>query len=312
MRAIQPVKQLVLRRLLLPALRGALATRPGVALLNRVHYRLPLGEKRRFYFLGSKERCRVDSTWTVAFAGRDLRLPLHRDFESAWLLALAFDGHDTEIHQFYASLIRSARPPRVVFDIGASYGLHSLRFLAAGVRTISFEPNPACHAYLRECGVLNAVRPEIEGMALSDKAGSAVLAIPSQETFLGTIVPDVAARLGARPDLTTITVPTISVDEFVAERGVVPDLVKIDAEGAEIPVLKGARRTLDTAHPVVVFESWRGSPDRRSLFPIFEASSYAIHALTYPYRETPPLSFAEFLDVWTINFVARSRRRDGG
>ena len=50
----------------------------------------------------------------------------------------------------------------------------------------------------------------------------------------------------------SVTVEAVALDEFLVERGIVPDVVKIDVEGAEMKVLTGMRRTLDS-HPPVLF-----------------------------------------------------------
>ena len=60
-------------------------------------------------------------------------LPLRRDFPLAWTAAVGFHGYDPELHDMYTRLVKSAFPPRVFFDVGASYGLHSLRLLAHGL-----------------------------------------------------------------------------------------------------------------------------------------------------------------------------------
>src|SRR5262249_4563324 len=45
----------------------------------------------------------------------------------------------------------------------------------------------------------------------------------------------------------TVTVRQVALDDVVAERGLVPDLVKIDTEGAELTVLRGAVEVLRAA-----------------------------------------------------------------
>jgi len=290
---INRAKRMLVRTVLFPWLRAFLATPAGVAAFNSFYGRLPLDQKRRLFFVCAESHFRVEGKWNVDFAGRRLTLPLHRDFAPAWSLALAFEGHDTELHQFYETLIRTARP-RVMFDVGASYGLHSVRFLSHGVRTVSFEPNTACHAYLRDCGVVNGLEPEIHGVAVAESAGCVEFAVPEDETYLGTIVQGVIDRWRARSDVTTATVSQVSLDDFVADSGLVPDFVKIDVEGSEIGVLRGAQRLLATVRPLVVFESWRASDQRKVIFERLTSCGYVIRALTYPYRKTPVLSLGSF------------------
>jgi len=43
----------------------------------------------------------------------------------------------------------------------------------------------------------------------------------------------------------------ICLDDFCRQRGIVPEVIKIDVEGAELGVLKGAKNILTTHHPVV-------------------------------------------------------------
>ena len=102
---------------------------PGLRLVNRAHRVLSAPARQRFFHLCVDETWRVQGKWTVDFAGRRLVLTLSRDFPDAWLAAIGFHGYDPEVHALYEALIRSPRPPRVMFDVGASYGLHALRFL---------------------------------------------------------------------------------------------------------------------------------------------------------------------------------------
>jgi hypothetical protein len=44
----------------------------------------------------------------------------------------------------------------------------------------------------------------------------------------------------------------ITIDGFVKENGVVPELIKIDVEGAEIKVLSGGERVLKEYHPKII------------------------------------------------------------
>jgi hypothetical protein len=56
-------------------------------------------------------------------------------------------------------------------------------------------------------------------------------------------------------------VPAISLDEYVEVRGLRPDFVKIDAESAEIEVLRGMQATLSRFQPTVTLEVGDVSPE---------------------------------------------------
>jgi len=49
------------------------------------------------------------------------------------------------------------------------------------------------------------------------------------------------------------TVETTTIDE-ASDRFFSPDFIKIDVEGAELDVLKGARQTLETARPIMLID----------------------------------------------------------
>jgi hypothetical protein len=44
----------------------------------------------------------------------------------------------------------------------------------------------------------------------------------------------------------------ITLDSFVAKNGCIPGLIKIDVEGAEINVLRGAKSVLSEYHPEII------------------------------------------------------------
>lgn len=196
------------------------------------------------------------------------------------------------------------RPPRVVFDVGASYGLHSLKHLAHGARVISFEPNPACHRFLEECCERNGLRPEIHAVAVGDSPGRAELVVPGEETYLGTVCNSVKRAWHGRADVTRRLVPQLTLDAFAQAEGLVPDLVKIDVEGGELAVLEGARGLLRSARPKLVFECWPGSPERRALFLLLASHGYRLRPLLFPDGTGAPLPLTAFQDSPVLNFVA--------
>jgi FkbM family methyltransferase len=294
----------LIRALLRYLVRAAVATRLGLRAVNAVHIRLTPTLRRRFFYLCPDEDWRVEGPWRVEFAGQRLVLPLSRDFRWGWLAAVAFDGYDPEMHELYAALVRGDAPPRVFFDVGANHGMHSLRLLAHGVRVVSFEPNPACHAFLLDCCKANGLRPELEPVAVGEAPGSAELVVPGDRTWLGRTVPEVQESW--RKEVRIWRVPQVSLDVYAGARGVVPDLVKIDVEGGEIAVLRGARRLLSTARPIVIFESWPWSRDRNELHGFFAGLGYGITPVTGALTGDP-LPLDRFLDSTATNFLARPR-----
>lgn len=290
-----------------PLLRAALRTRPGRHAVNALHRELPLRQKRRFFHYFAAEPIRFDGTWTVDVAGRALRLPMRRDFPPSWLAGLAFHGYDIELHHLYEELLASARRPRVMIDVGANHGLHALKFLAHGVRAIAVEPNPACHAYFRQACALNGFACEVHGVALAETPGEVELAIPGAETYRATTTAAVRARWRGDVPVTVLRVTCTTLDAFTAAHGLRPDLVKIDTEGGELGILRGAPVTLAACQPAVVFESWPDDPGRGALFALLDAAGYALTSLRFPPGEARALGAASFAASSCTNFLALPR-----
>jgi FkbM family methyltransferase len=127
-----------------------------------------------------------------------------------------------------------------VMDVGANVGAYTLLFATwAGPsgRVYAFEPSIASRSGLERHLRLNGlstrvtVRPE----AVAQMTGTA----PFRES--GS---DGDNRMLAEADAAARVVPCVSVDDFCATHGVAPDVIKVDVEGAELAVLRGARRTI--------------------------------------------------------------------
>ena len=52
----------------------------------------------------------------------------------------------------------------------------------------------------------------------------------------------------------SITVPSVSVDEFCSEHGIAPTAIKVDVEGVDGEVIMGAEKTIRSHRPAIFFE----------------------------------------------------------
>jgi FkbM family methyltransferase len=155
-------------------------------------------------------------------------------------------NYDSEIAAFLKGKVA---PGAVCFDVGANLGVYVLQFAEwskPNGTVVAFEPNPSTAAALRRHIAMNqlAHRVRVVDQAVSDRAGSA-------EFFAAGC--DGMSRLGTPNRLISdrvqkVSVPTTTLDGFVKQSGVAPDVMLIDVEGFEIPVLRGARQVLAN-HP---------------------------------------------------------------
>lgn len=252
--------------------------------------------------------------WRATFAGKQITLPLGGDnMWLEWDSALSLLGHEIEIKRAYAFLIRSPHRPNLFFDVGANYGLHSLLFLKHGISTVSFEPNVHCHPYLRRVMEMNGVTCDLRAVALGREEGSVNLWFPKTQTWLGTTVPSARDQIPSDEQIETQVVRQTTLDRFVEETSLKPDLIKLDTEGAEAAVLCGGTKTLSQLRPIVIFESWADS-DRAELFRLFEDAQYSISTLRGS-RNAPRVisDTSVFVAAENNNFIAvpRDRKKTG-
>jgi FkbM family methyltransferase len=160
-----------------------------------------------------------------------------------------FDGYwESWLTTFFARILT---PGMTVIDVGANFGYYTALFamgVGAGGRVIAIEPFPATASYLKDTVALNGYSSftrVVEAAATAESGRELHLFIPKNEPKNASIVPDV------RPD--TIPVASCTIDELTADLDRV-DLVKIDAEGAEIDVVAGMRETIARHRPSILLE----------------------------------------------------------
>ncbi|HVV72868.1 MAG TPA: FkbM family methyltransferase, partial [Verrucomicrobiae bacterium] len=147
------------------------------------------------------------------------------------------------------------RPGTTYVDIGANIGLMSVPILATmdDVTVWSFEPSPANLPYLRRtfetCSFQSRWR--IIPKAASDRSGQS--GFYSSAANGGAL--DGLKNTGRIEDLKPLTVECATVDQLWAQSGKPAiSCVKVDVEGAELMVLKGAERCLSSQRPPVLLE----------------------------------------------------------
>jgi FkbM family methyltransferase len=133
-------------------------------------------------------------------------------------------------------------------DIGAHTGGYSILMAAScgqSGHVVAFEPDPYARKLLMKNLNLDpsVKRPIVEALACSDEAGEATLytrAGNSQSSLARSAVEFSTAHRSE-----AVRVPLVRLDDYLVEHKLPePRWVKIDAEGAEIRILRGARDVL--------------------------------------------------------------------
>jgi FkbM family methyltransferase len=153
----------------------------------------------------------------------------------------------------------------VFVDVGACHGIYTLtasRIVSEAGRVIAFEPSSRAFPTLRKnIAANNLTNVQAFCLALSEKSGTAWL-YRHPNVGCDSLARDDSFTEGAEETATE------SLDNVLRQLGVDRvDVIKLDVQGAEEWVLRGARKTLTSMHPIVIFESWPVGPPLLGLSP---------------------------------------------
>jgi FkbM family methyltransferase len=144
--------------------------------------------------------------------------------------------------------------PGSLVDVGAHDGLIALPLgRLPGAHVLAFEPLPAAFARLSAaCAGLSSIEPIPR--ALGDAPGQLTLSVPvvdgvRQEQWASLV--KTYAGYGQHVGAEQVQVPVVTLDSLGLHN---LTSMKIDAEGAEYEVLRGARETLLRCRPVLTLE----------------------------------------------------------
>jgi FkbM family methyltransferase len=169
------------------------------------------------------------------------------------------------------AVARALKPGMVFFDVGAHVGFYTLlaSVLVNDGRVFAFEPLERNAALLEKHVRLNGItNVTLFRLAVGDRPGTARFQV-GRSSSMGKLSAD-----GGLP------VEVASLDDLHA-RGVIPapDVVKIDVEGAEALVLRGASRLLSEGRPVL-FLATHGRQVHGECLDFLRARGYTCRTLT--------------------------------
>src|SRR3954447_4271700 len=158
--------------------------------------------------------------------------------------------YEPETHAF---VTRHTAPGTVAIDAGAHIGLFTVtmaRAVGPQGRVVSFEPTQSNARVLRRTVALNGLEAvaECRPEALAAGRGFAEFYVDEHESSNANSLVRRAGTVGA------VRVPTVSVDDVAAEHEVPVSCMKIDVEGTELDVLRGAERTLARDAPALALD----------------------------------------------------------
>jgi len=196
-----------------------------------------------------------------------------------------------------AVIRRVLQPGDLAIDVGAHVGdvLQHMVGASPGTEHIAVEPLPHLAADLR----INFPSVRVEEFALVEQPAG-----PLQFHHVHTNpgYSGIRQRSFDRPheEVELIEVQTARLDDLVGSDQS-PVLIKLDVEGAELGVLRGASRILSDSRPIVVFEHGLGAANHydttpRAIHQLFDGHGYEIFLLGTWLENGPALSRDQFVD----------------
>lgn len=188
-----------------------------------------------------------------------------------------------------AFFLHFLRPGDGVVDVGANLGLYTVPAIVAGAYVAAFEPVETAREVLLHNIRLNCGEPRAKvfpfALAARQGVGEITTDLESSNRVLGA-----EHYVGSS---TSVLVRTL--DDTVAESAEWFDehgcqIMKIDAEGLDAEVLRGAETSISRWKPVLLVEAWAGGKEIRSLL---GAHGYRVYRYDCDDR-----SLVEYPDDW--------------
>jgi len=204
----------------------------------------------RRHFIGAEGVAHIDD-----FDGDlsiDLRLSEHMQSRMFWV-----EYYNRDIVALFDRLLQ---PGMVIIDAGANIGeitLVAAKRIGAAGRVIAFEPIDAIAQILEENIRNNAIETvTVVRSGLAETCGSAEIFASCGQSYTGKEHHGLGSLYGGVNDGPAIqAIRLTTLDAYFQEHPIHRlDLIKIDIEGAELPCLRGAQRTIERYRPLLIIE----------------------------------------------------------
>lgn len=198
-------------------------------------------------FLSVKKNIQINQICDQYLLGKKYRVTKgtireKTDYDEAWLLALSFDAD-------------------LIFDIGCNVGQSSLLLVHNNEfkQIFLIEPNPIALSRAAQNLILNGFSSKARFICAfaSDKTDEIVEFYATGSGAAGSMFSSHAKT--AKKMHSSFSVPSVTVDALIKDFEIIPDLVKIDVEGAETKVLAGSQE-LAAQHKTRFFVEVHSSP----------------------------------------------------
>ena len=160
-----------------------------------------------------------------------------------------------------ATMLRFMRPGYTVIDCGANIGYYTIILCAAVApqgKVYAFEAQPDLVRLLKATIYINGLGHliELQCCAVSDRAGSLILAQSPDHHGSGNVVPGHFIPTYDDNYPIRIEVPAVTLDAALGDRVGAVDLIHMDIEGSEPLALRGAQALIERSPGVKIITEW--------------------------------------------------------
>lgn len=154
----------------------------------------------------------------------------------------------------------------VVYDIGGNIGYQATAFASRAKKVYSFEPN-SHNYYLLMNNTHDMTNIHTMHCAVGGNNGVIKCVDYNPET------PGNFGLVQVGVENATLSVPLVTIDSLELEK---PDLIKVDVEGSEYEVLKGAMKTIKEHTPILFYEAHE-TKQFREIYELLEPLGYKLY-----------------------------------
>ena len=195
-------------------------------------------------------------------------------------LLIGREGFEIPMTRMFSTLIC---PDFQILDVGANIGCTSLLFSDLGQQVVAFEPLSRTFELLQK-NISLAKKNNIQTLqlALGDENKEAEIYFSDTNRSTAFVLDKTQ-----RDDSKTTVIKIKRLDDLFPEIGIDRlDFMKIDVEGYELRVLKGAKNTINQYRPIVQmeFNSWTLDVQQRVCLPDFIDFILAMFPLAYVFH----------------------------
>jgi len=172
----------------------------------------------------------------------DILLPDHRAARPEWTSEAGWEKARLD------HINATTKAGDVVYYVGAEEGDMCGLLAQWGANVVMFEPNPLVWPNVKAIWGANNLKDVYlyDGFASSSDSEDWKSGIKGIDSIEGEMIPDHGFKNLCEADG---TIPQVKIDTYSEHTGLIPDMISIDVEGAELEVLKGAEKVIDEHHP---------------------------------------------------------------